>query len=85
MLLEEYKTDLMGDLVVVSLMMETLSPHHQVMFNQQVHHKETTVVKVDKVEVMAQVVEVELQLLEEQVVHLVELLLEQVELEQQIV
>jgi hypothetical protein len=84
--LEEYKTGLMGDLVVVSLMMEILSLHHQVMFNQQVHHKETMVVKVDKVGVMVQVEVVEPQLLVELVVHqVVELLLEQVELEQQIV
>jgi hypothetical protein len=72
--------------VEVVVMMEILSLHHQVMFNQQAHHKETMVVKVDKVGVMVQVEVVEPQLLVELVVHqVVELLLEQVELEQQIV
>tara|TARA_R100000426_G_scaffold51321_1_gene37460 strand:+ start:30 stop:317 length:288 start_codon:yes stop_codon:yes gene_type:complete len=74
------------DLEVEMLMTQHLCQHHQVMFNQQVHHKETMVVEVDKVGVMVQVEVVEPQLLVELVVHqVVELLLEQVELEQQIV
>jgi hypothetical protein len=63
-------------------MTQHLYQHHQVMFNQQVQFKVLMVVKVDKVAVMDQAVVVELLLWVEMVVqHVLELLLEQVELD----
>jgi hypothetical protein len=66
---EEYKTDLMEDLVVVLQMMEPLSLHHQVMLDQLTLFKEMMVVKVDNLQVIMELVEVvELVLLEQMVV-----------------
>ena len=55
------------DLEVEMQMILLLMVHHQVMFNLLVHHKETMVGEVDKVDVMVLVVVEVLELLEEKV------------------